>query len=90
MSLMKLLGLVRTLIWSLSTGHAPPINAIVHCPCDGGSAPFPPLGVRENYVCSQFTAGHLWSGTDCTSDNPCCFFHNHSYLSVATTSFTNY
>ena len=67
----------RTHIWSFGAGG--------NCPCDHSDrsiAPLPPPEVGKNYFCSRSASGHLWTGTDCTSDNPCCSFHNPPYFSV--------
>ena len=69
----------RTHIWSFGAGHT------VRCPCDNSNriyAPLPPPEVGENYFCSKTGSGGLWTGTDCTSDNPCCSFHNPPYFSA--------
>ena len=70
----------RTHIWTFGVGHHG------RCSCDTNNrnqAPLPPSEVGENYFCSRFTAdGHLWTGTDCASNNACCSFHNPPYFSV--------
>ena len=69
----------RTHIWSFGAGHPG------RCPCDSSNrnvAPLPLSEVGENYFCSKTGSGGLWTGTDCTSDNPCCSFHNPPYFSA--------
>ena len=70
----------RTHIWTFGTGHRG------RCPCDTSNrdiAPLPPAEVGDNYFCDRADElDHLWTGESCTSDNPCCSFHNPPYFSV--------
>ena len=70
----------RTHIWTFGTGHRN------RCPCDNSSrdiAPLPPAEVGDNYFCDRANElDRLWTGESCTSDNPCCLFHNPPYFSV--------
>ena len=82
----------RTHIWSFSTGHPLGVFALprppaefARCPCDNSNltiAPLPPSEVGENYFCSRSTSQHLWTGDSCTSNNPCCSYHDPPYFSV--------
>ena len=59
---------------------------ISRCPCDTASsnqASLPPLEVGDNYFCDRSDGlDPLWTGENCTRDNPCCSFHNPPYFSV--------
>ena len=75
----------RTHIWTFGAGHShahgPP-----RCPCDNSNrniAPLPPAEVGDNYFCDRADElDRLWTGENCTNDNPCCSFHNPPYFSV--------
>ena len=76
----------RTHIWSFGTGHRK------RCPCNNGDrtfAPLPPSEVGNNYFCDRADElDPLWTGESCSSDNPCCSFHNPPYFSVQLPSAT--
>ena len=69
----------RTHIWSFA---ASPND----CPCDNSNrnfAPLPPAEVGDNYFCDRADGlDQVWTGESCTSDNPCCSFHNPPYFSI--------
>ena len=78
----------RTHIWSFGAGHPAVGGRIARCPCDNsnrGNAPLPPAEVGDNYFCYRANGldpDPLWTGENCTSDNPCCSFNNPPYFSV--------
>ena len=81
----------QTHIWSLAVGHSAAVSFTTRCPCDYSTlqnhtkAPFPPVEVGNNYFCERSNSlnfDQLWTGESCTSNNPCCSFHNPPYFSV--------
>ena len=76
----------RTHIWSFGAGHPAGGGLVARCPCDSSNrldAPLPPAEVGENYFCDRADElDPLWTGENCTSDSPCCSFHNPPYFSV--------
>ena len=75
----------RTHIWSLGSGHSAS-HGSPRCPCDNsdrGAAPLPPAEVGDNYFCDRADGlDSLWTGENCSNDNPCCSFNNPPYFSV--------
>ena len=83
----------RTHIWTFAAGHsATDAGWVARCPCDNsnrGEAPLPPAQVGDNYFCDRADElDRLWTGANCTSDNPCCSFHRPPYFSVQLPSAT--
>ena len=76
----------RTHIWTFGAGHTN------RCPCDSDDrnfAPLPPAEVGENYFCDRSDGlDHLWTGKNCSVNNPCCSFHSPPYFSVQVTPVT--
>ena len=76
----------RMHIWTFGAGHSASIGGIARCPCDNpdrNNAPLPPPEVGENYFCDRASeVDDIWTGRDCTADDPCCSFHNPPYFSV--------
>ena len=76
----------RTHIWSFGAGHPAGGGLVSHCPCDSSNrndAPLPPAEVEDNYFCDRADGlDRLWTGENCTNDNPCCSFNNPPYFSV--------
>ena len=70
----------RTHIWTLGASNGE------RCPCDNSDrdfAPLPPAEVGDNYFCDRADGlDPLWTGESCTTNNPCCSFHNPPYFSV--------
>ena len=75
----------RTHIWSFGSGH-PALQWSPRCPCDNsnrGEAPLPPAEVGDNYFCDRADGlDPLWTGENCSNDDPCCSFNNPPYFSV--------
>ena len=73
----------RMHIWTFAAGHG---GLVARCPCDNsnrGEAPLPPPEVGENYFCDRADQlDRVWTGENCTDNNPCCSFHNPPYFSV--------
>ena len=78
----------RTHIWSFGGGVGN-----LRCPCDNHNrwqAPLPPAKVGDNYFCDRANGlDPLWTGENCTNENPCCSFHNPPYFSVQLPAATN-
>ena len=74
----------RTHIWSFGAGVRVP--SVSRCPCDTtdrAGAPLPPAEVGDSYFYDgALQLNRLWTGESCTTDNPCCSFHNPPYFSV--------
>ena len=74
----------RTHIWTFGAGFL----GDRRCPCDHSNrvhAPLPPAEIGDNYFCDradEVQLKYLWSGENCTNDNPCCSFRNPPYFSV--------
>ena len=79
----------RTHIWTFGAGHG---GSYRRCPCDFSDRNFallPPAEVGENYFCARSDGlDHLWTGENCSVDNPCCSFHSPPYFSVQVTPVT--
>ena len=82
----------RMHIWTFGAGHSASIGGIARCPCDNpnrNDAPLPPPAVGDNYFCNRaHNFDEIWTGTDCSLDDPCCSFHNPPYFSVDLSSPT--
>ena len=76
----------RMHIWTFGAGHPASGGLVARCPCDNsnrGEAPLPPPEVGQNYFCDRADQlDRVWTGENCTDNNPCCSFHNPPYFSV--------
>ena len=72
----------RTHIWSFGAGHQG------SCPCDNNINPNialpPPPEIGNNYFCDRADEIDrlIWTGENCSNNNPCCSLHNPPYFSV--------